>query len=185
MAPKKKAIVKTGSRRKKAETKAEKVETSVKEAGALPLLAGNMPPIKDLLYHLETIAGYQAKAAFAAGKVSEAKKKAKDAGVDLKSISLTMGFEKLDALDLATLLRQLQALMNENGLPVQIQLFEPSFGTPEEMAAHEGWTAGKAGRTPDTQRWIEGTPAHTAYMRRWNDGTKDNIQNGAGEPEED
>lgn len=160
--------------RAKKATKDETVEVN----GAQGLLLGNMPPIKDLKYHLGQIKGYQDAAKTASGRVTAAKKAAKEAGVDLQAISLAMGFKRSDALDLATMLRQLQALMAEEGTPVQISLFEPKFGSVEKQAAHEGWRDGKAGKSPDTVRWPEGTPGHVEYLRRWNDAQKDTIEEG-------
>jgi len=195
-AKKKSAGKKVGSARKgKAAkpTKADTVQTTGGDGdgGVPPLLAGNMPPIKDLLYHLEQIAGYQAKAKTASMAVTKAKNAAKAAGVDLKSLSETQGLIGMDPLDMATYFRQLQALMKEKGMPIQIQLFEPKFGSVEDQASHEGWADGTNGRTPNTTRWPEGTPGHVQYMRRWNDGQKEIISKGAkgdeagGESEED
>jgi hypothetical protein len=156
-------------------TKAETVEVSGGETGVPPLLAGNMPPIKDLIYHMEQIAGYQAKAKTASMAVTKAKNAAKAAGVDLKSIAEGQGLIGMDPLDMATYFRQLQAIMVEKGMPVQIQLFEPKFGSTEAQAKHEGWNDAKADKPPNTVRWPEGTPGYPEYMRSWNDGTRDNT----------
>jgi len=161
----KKKAVKRTTRRAPKESKSEGVDTST----GPQLLLGNMPPVKDLIYHLETIAGWQAKAKTAKGRVTDAKKKAREVGVDLNAIAQAMGFERMDPLELATQLRQLQVLMAERGLPVQMSLYEPKYGTVDEQAAAEGAAAGKAGRTPDGARWPEGAPGFVAYMRAWND----------------
>lgn len=171
----------SSTRRAKKATKAESVEVN----GAQGLLLGNMPPIKDLKYHLGQIKGFQDAAKTASGRVTAAKKAAKEAGVDLQAIALAMGFKRADALDLATMLRQLQALMAEEGTPVQISLFEPKYGSVEKQAAHEGWKDGKAGKSPDTVRWPEGTPGHVEYLRRWNDAQRDTIEGDAGGQDQD
>ena len=188
MAAKKKAAVKkkagSSPRRRAAKpTKAEKVDVSSSETP--PLLAGNMPPIKDLLYHMEQISGYQAKAKTASMAVTKAKNAAKASGIDLKSIAEAHQLNGMDPLDMATYFRQLQAIMTEKGMPVQIALFEPKHGSVEEQGSAEGWRDGKAGRSPDTQRWPEGAPGHTQYMRRWNDAQKDNLTGGAGAQKEE
>lgn len=195
MAVKKKAPStkrKLGSARKGKAAKPTKSETVDVKVGGQPiesLLIGNMPPIKDLLYHAQQIAGYQARAKRAQGLVTDAKNKAKEAGCDLNALSLAMGFEKMDPLELATILRQTAAVMQAKDMPIQMQLLEPKFGTVDEQAGAEGWAAGKAGRTPDTARWPEGSPGHVQYMRRWNDGTKENVTGAAtgdeGESEEE
>lgn len=176
MAAKKKTALKkkVGSARRGKSAKQTKGET-VEVNPAQGLLIGNMPPVKDLLYHADQIAGYQAKAKTAQGHVTAAKKRAREAGVDLNSIATALGYERTEPLELATHLRQLAALMAEKGMPVQIQLFEPKHGSVKEQAAAEGWAAGKAGRTPDTTRWPEGAEGHVEYMRRWNDGQKEII----------
>lgn len=176
--PKKKiGSARKGSRVK--QTAAEKTQTPG-DGGIPPLLAGNMPPIKDLLYHLEQIAGYQAKAKTASMAVTKAKNAAKSAGVDLKALSESQGLIGMDPLDMATYFRQLQAIMQEKGMPIQLQLYEPKFGSVEDQASHEGWNDGTNGRTPNTTRWPEGTPGHVQYMRRWNDGQKEIVTKGAG-----
>lgn len=169
-----------GSRRSRAKpTKDEKVEVSGVDPTVPPLLAGNMPPTKDLLYHLNQIKGYMDAAKTASGRVTAAKKSAKEAGVDLQAVSLALGFKRADPLDIATLLKQLSVYMREDGSPVQMALFEARFGSVEEQAKSEGWRDGTAGRSPDSSRWPEGGPGHVEYMRRWNDGQKDLVTNGA------
>jgi hypothetical protein len=177
---------KVGSARKGAKarpTKAETVQTTGGEGAAAveSLFGGNMPPVKDLVYHLDQIAGYEAKAKTASMAVKKAKDAAKSAGIDLKSLAETKALNGMDPLDMATYFRQLQVLMREKGMPVQLSLYEPKFGTVEEQASAEGWRDGKAGRTPDTVRWSEGAPGHIQYMRRWNDAQKDNLENGVGD----
>lgn len=163
-------------------TKAEKVEVngaSDDEPTLLPLLGGNMPPIRDIMYHLDTINGLQARARTAAGKVSDAKKKAKEAGVDLKAIAEGVGMERMDPLDLAAYLRQLQTIVREKGLPVQLTLYEPKYGSIEEQARNEGGLDGANGRTPNMGRWPEGTPGSVDYMRAWNDSQAEIIRKGS------
>lgn len=169
----KKAVKKGGGSRAAKETKEEQVEQT------MSLLLGNMPPIKDVLYHLDTIKGLQDRVKTAQGKVTDAKKKAKEAGIDLKSIAEGMGMERMDGLDLATYLRQLQAIMREKGMPVQMSLYEPKYGSVEEMAKKEGWADGIAGRSPNADRWVEGAPGYPEYMRNWNSAQRQIIMDGS------
>lgn len=171
MAPKKK-IVKTSGRRKKAETKAEQVEV---KTAAESLLIGNMPKIKDLSYHMGQIAGYIDKSRTAAKRVTEAKASAKEAGCDVAAIMDILSMKRADPLETATYFRQLAAMMQEEGTPIQIQLFEASYDSIDAQAAAEGWRDGKAARTPDTTRWPEGAPGSVSYMRRWNDAQRDTL----------
>lgn len=181
MAAKKKAAGKTPKRKAKP-TKDETVEVD----NSMSLLLGNMPPVRDILYHLDTIKGLQDRAKTASGKVSDAKKKAKEAGIDLAAISMTMGFERMDSLELATQLRQLQVLMREKGMPVQLGLYEPKFGSIEAQAKHEGWKDGQAARSPNTERWPDGVPGQPEYLRAWNDGQRQLVEDGQkARPDED
>lgn len=154
-------------------TKAEQVETV-----NLSLLAGNQPPTRDLMYHVDNIAGWMDKASTAQGKVSDAKKKAKEAGVDVVAIMSFLKFKRMDPLDMASQLRQLATMAAEEGLPVQISLFESKYGSIEDQAGAEGYHAGSTGRTPDTKRWPEASPGHAQYMRRWNDAQAEIVSSG-------
>ncbi len=183
MAGKKKSkapLKKGGGRRAAKEAKDEQVEVAVQS-----LLTGNMPKIRDLQYHMAQIAGYQDKARTASARVTEAKKKAKESGIDVGAIMEVLSMKREDPLDIATRFRQLAALMAEEGLPIQIQLFEPKYGSIEEQAKTEGYQCGHAGRSPDAERWPEGTPGHPEYMRAWNDGQRQLVEDGQKKPKAD
>lgn len=179
MAAKKKAAGKTPKRKAKP-TKDETVEVD----NSMSLLLGNMPPSRDLIYHMDTIAGLIDKARTAAAKVTEAKKRAKEAGVDVVAIMDVMKEERIDALELATRLRQKAALYRERGLPVQLALYEPKHGSIEAQASAEGWSDGINGRSPNMERWPEKTPGSAEYLRRWNDSQKEILMKNADAKEE-
>lgn len=166
MAAKKKALAKpkSSSRRAAKETKDEEVEVGIQS-----LLTGNMPKVRDLSYHLQTIAGLIDRARTAAAKVTEAKKKAKESGVDVSAIMEIMSMKRADPLEIATKYRQMAALMQEEGMPVQLSLYEIRYGSPEEQGAKLGWDAGINGRSPPIDLFPEGAPGHKEMMRRWND----------------
>lgn len=170
----KKAKKPSSRKRAVAPTQEETVEVAV---GSL-LIGDNLPPVRDLKYHYSNILGLMDKARTAAGKVGEAKKAAKEAGVDVSALMTVMKLERLDPLELATMLQQQATMMTNLGLPVQLQLWEPSFGSIDERAKAEGWAAGKAARSMDTVRWPEGAPGHEAYTRSWNDAQRDNVVGG-------
>lgn len=175
MAPKQKAAApkKRGGGRKPAkETKDETVEVST---GLSLLMGDNGPPNKDLIYHLEQISGYIAKAKAAGAKVTEAKKRAKEANVDVPGIMQMLAEEKMDPLELATRLKQKAKLYAERGMPVQMSLYEPAYGSIEDQAKAEGWADGKAARNMNLARWPEGSPGHVEYSRRWNDAQHENA----------
>lgn len=173
MAAKKKAVKKASSKRAAKETVDEKVEVATAS-----LLSGNMPKIRDLTYHMGQIAGYQDKARTASAKVTEAKKKAKEAGVDVGAIMEIISMKREDPLEIATRFRQLAALMAEEGMPVQIKLFEPTYGSLEDRATKLGYDAGINGRSPPSDMFPEGTPGHPEMLRAWNDGQRQLVENG-------
>lgn len=157
---------------KKSETEDETVRTSE----GVQLLLGNMPPSRDVMYHYEMILGLMEKAATAQSKVTDAKKKAKEAGVDVKALMTAKTLMRLDPLDLSSLLRQQAMLMAELGSPIQISLFEPKYGSIEAQATAMGNAAGMAGKSPETDLWPEGTPGHSEYMRAWNTSQKTLVE---------
>lgn len=166
----KKPAKKKTVKRAAAPTKAETVEN-----GMSLLMGDNGPPSKDLLYHLDQIAGYMDKAKTAQTRVTEAKKKAKDAGVDVKAITDTLTELRMDPLDLAHRMHQKATLWREKGMPIQMSLYEPKFGSIEEQAKTEGWQDGINARNINLARWPEGAPGHIEYNRRWNDAQAENA----------
>ena len=192
-AKKPKKPLKKGGAKKKAASKPTKEETVDVSAG-VQLLLGNTPPTRDLMYHYETILGLMDKARTAAAKVGDAKKKAKEAGIDVNDLMNMMKMARMDPLDLATELKQQAIMMRELGLPVQLSLYEPKYGSIEKQAMALGFAAGRAGRSPNVEMFPEGTPGHVEYMRGWNDGQaelikhgklKDNPDEDAGEEKQD
>jgi uncharacterized protein (UPF0335 family) len=165
VAAKTKKPAKKGGKKPAKETKAETVETST----GVQLLLGNMMAQKDREYYVNTYLGLKGKCDKANSDLSEFGKKAKEAGVDMKAMKQVLGMEKLDAIDVADFLKQMAAFARDRGLPVQIQLFQPKFGTLEAQATQLGWDAGINGRNPPVDLFPEGTPGHPEMMRAWND----------------
>lgn len=174
MATKTKKAAKTGGKRPAKETKAEKVETST----GVQLLLGNMLAQKDREYYVTTYLGLKGKCDKANSDLSEFGKKAKEAGVDMKAMKQVLGLEKQDALDVASFLKQMAAFAKDRGLPVQIQLFEPKYGSLEAQAKQLGWDAGINGRNPPIDLYPEGTPGHVEAMRAYNDAQAQIIRGG-------
>ncbi len=170
MAAKAKKPAKKGGKKAAAPTKEETTEQ------VMSLLMGdNMPPTKDINYHYDTILGLMDKASLAQSKVSDAKKKAKDAGVDVQALMNVKKALKADPLDLAHRLRQEAMLLREKGSPIQMQLYEPKFGTVEDQAKSEGWNDGINARNMNISRWPEGSPGYVEYTRSWNDAQAENA----------
>lgn len=171
---KKPAKAKAPRRRKLKETKAEAVEVS----SGVQLLLGNIIGQKDREYYLETFLKLKAKAATANSAVRDFRKKAKEAGVNMSAVDDVLAMEKMDPMDLADLLKQTMLLARDRGLPVQIQLFEPKYGSPDEQATKLFWDAGINGRSPPIDLFPEGAPGYEAGMRAWNDAQKQIVEDG-------
>lgn len=170
-APKAKPKKRSSGKRKAKETKADKVEVS--NGVQLLLGVGNGPKDPELLHDFELLMNLMAKAATAGGHVSEQKKKMKERGIDVKAAMNTMRLERMAPEDLARELQHQQRFMKMRGLPVQLELFEAKYDSPEAQAKVFGFQDGKEGRTADASRWPEETPAHQAYMDAWLEGQKE------------
>lgn len=172
-AAKKKKSVKSTKRAAKA-TKTETVEVS----DGVQLLLGNIIGKKDREYYTLTYLALKAKQDTATSHVRDFRKKAKEAGVDMEALTDTLKMERMDPLDLAAYLKQQAAFFQDRGLPIQIQLFEPKYGSVEAQATKIGWDAGLNGRSPPVDLYPEGTPGHPEMMRGWNDAQAQVIENG-------
>lgn len=162
-----------GSRGRRRQS-AEDIEQQAVEVVASPELP-NMPSERDLEHHLQNIKGWKDKAATAQKHLSDARKKAREAGISIKAIMVYLGYERADTLDVATELGQLSILMRRRGHPVQMQLYDLRHGDPAAQAKAEGYADGRAAKTPNAARWPETSPQHAIYMAAWNDGQKDNL----------
>lgn len=158
-----------GARRAKTKPDGDPAETT---QPALP----NMPSERDILHHLQNIKHYEDKAATARGHLADAKKKAKEAGIDLQALKLSMGFARSDTLDISTMLNQLSKMMAIQGLPVQMHLYDARYSDPEAQAKVEGFQDGKACKTPNAAKYPEGSPFHAAYMASWMEGSATNVK---------
>lgn len=172
-AAKKKKAVKSTKRAAKP-TKAERVETSE----GVQLLLGNMMEQKDREYYVETFLKLKAKADTANSHVRDFRKKAKEAGVNMKAMTDTLSMERLDPQEVADYLRQQMMFFRDRGMPVQLALYETKFDSIEKQATAMGWTAGINGRSPPIDLFPEGTPGHSEMSRAWNDAQAQVIENG-------
>lgn len=176
MAKPRKAVTKKpakarASKRAKAPTKDETVETST----GVQLLLGNLPSDRDALHAFETLARLKDKSKTAAGHVSDQKKKMKESGLDVKAFEEIMRLERADPLDVAAQLREMQRLARLRGLPIQIGLFETKYKSVEDQAFAMGYADGKAGRPANESQWPEEAPGNQDYHRGWQEGQKDMV----------
>lgn len=153
----------------------EKPEVASPDSGMSLLMGDNMPPKRDVMYHYETILGLMEKASAAASRVSDAKKKAKEAGVDVPALMATKKMMNMDPLDMAVYLRQTAMALAELGAPIQLSLYEPKYGSIEEQAATEGWNDGINAKDMNVARWPVDAPGGKEYARRWNDAQAENA----------
>lgn len=160
-----------GGRRTAAPTKDETVE--VNEGGQL--LLGNLPSNKDAKMRYETLKDLMARSRKAAKKVTDYKNTMKAEGFDVQAFVDTMALEKSDPLDVAAYFKEMARMMSVLGMPVQMELYEPKYKSPEEQADKEGYNDGYNRRSPNAQRWPEDGPSHDVYMAAWQKGQKATI----------
>lgn len=170
---KKTAGKKADGARRDARAKPTKDETVEVKQGVQLLLA-NLPSDKDALYHYENILQHAAKAKTASANLGSAKKKAKEAGIDVSAIMETMKLERMDPLDLASKLKEQARLMDKRGLPIQMGLYETAYKSVEEQAYDLGFKDGVAGRSMNTKLYKEGGPGYEDYARGWRAGQAKN-----------
>jgi hypothetical protein len=175
---------KGSSRRRAAPTKEETVETST----GVQLLLGNMPSDKDALSNLEILMNLIDRSHSAAARVTDHKKKMREMGFDITGMTNTIRLMRLDPIDLAAELKEQQRLMRLKGLPVQMALFEPKYGSPEAQAKALGYRTGRAGKSVNAELYPDTSPYFETYLAAWTEGQKDMIEKGAlkdDEPEEE
>lgn len=160
-------------------TKAEEVEVQAKLKLLLPNLAASD---KDALYHYSTILGLMDKAKTASGKVGDAKKKAKEAGIDVAALMAVMTLKRMDPIDLAGYLKEQARMMQALDMPIQLGLYESDFKNVGEQAYSFGFSDGKAARSMNTKLYKEGQPGYEDYARGWRAGQAEN-QKGIKAPE--
>lgn len=156
------------------ETKAETVEASQ----GVQLLLGNMMEQKDREYYIETFLKLKDKLNTASSHVREFRKKAKEAGVNMKAMTDTLSMERLDPIDVADYLKQQMLFFRDRGMPVQLALYETKYASIEKQAEAMGWDAGMNGRSPPVDLFPEGTPGHSEMLRSWNSAQAQVIEDG-------
>jgi hypothetical protein len=125
-----------------------------------------LPADRDALYHFTTIRGLRAKVDEANARLSNARKVAKEAGIEPEHINLVLKWQKHDPAELNAHLRKMAQMFKVGDLPVQFSIFDLSALSPEERALQEGHKAGKESvdfdanpyhpSSPEGQKWIEG-----------------------------
>ena len=125
-----------------------------------------LPADRDALHHYTTIRGLKAKVDEANARLSNARKMAKEAGIEPEHINAVLKWQKHDPAELNAHLRKMAQMFKIGDLPVQFSIFDLSSLSPPERALQEGHKAGKEGvdfdanpyhpSSPEGQKWIEG-----------------------------
>lgn len=147
-----------------------------KEPRVLPdlLAADNGPKAKDFLHHYRTAKGFKAKLDEINGQYRNALKQAKEAGVDPAVITATMRYEKKDPLEVQTYFKQLRSMFEAAGIEVQLDFFEGSVSRPAQIY-DEGFKAGKAAKSMDTNPHEISTDQGQLWQQGWNAGQAENM----------
>ena len=168
-APKKKT---GGAKTKtKKEMRAEAAE-AVKEHVAQAVL--KMPEPRDLEHHYRQIKGFKEKAATANSHLRDARKKAKEAGINLAALDGILSYERMDEHEVREELSQLSAHLKIHGHPVQLTIFEAKNGTAEEEAYRVGRKHCELGKSSDSP-YPEGSSADAEYTRGYSDMTAERL----------
>lgn len=165
-----------GDRKSKAENMTGANESSVEvrklgDNSQLPI-----PAPDDLLHHKKSIKGWQEKVTAATAGLRNAKKLAKKAGVNLKSLDLVVSIERDN--DPAATLNFFQQV--DLGLSVseestlRLTVHDTLAGDQKEMVAKRGYNDGKAGRSPQND-YPEGSDLANLYQENWIKGQAENL----------
>lgn len=155
----------------KAELRAEAKE-AVKEHVAQATL--KMPEPRDLEHHFKTIKGFKEKASTANSHLRDARKKAKEAGINLAALDGIYAFERMDEHEVRAELSQLAKHMELQGHPVQIALFEAKNGNVDEEAYRVGRRHCELGRAADNP-YPEGSTPAVQYERGYMELTAERL----------
>lgn len=108
------------------------------------------------------IKGYNAKIASINGQRRKQLEVAKNENFNTKAISDTARLAAKDPFEMREYFEQYSFGMEQEGLPIKLQIGDASFDDPVAQARSEAAQACKHGRTPEC-RWPEGSPEHKAY----------------------
>jgi len=141
----------------------------------LTAAGSNGPSYKDLRMHFTTLKGLKLKVDEASSTYSNARKRAKECGIDPAVLSHLMKLEKQDPLEVKMYFKQLDRAAQANGLEVQIDMFDNSGVTREAQIFDDGVKAGAAAKSTSDNPHQENTEAGQTWLTGWHAGQKRNL----------
>jgi ribosome modulation factor len=140
------------------------------------LLAGaNGPKAKDFLHHFTTCRGFKDKLETSQGHYRNALKQAKESGIDPAVITATMKWQKKDQLDVQQYFKQLRSTFEVASIEVQLDIFSESSISRPAQIFDDGFKAGRAAKSPDTNPHAMNTPAGQQWHSGWTAGQAENM----------
>lgn len=132
----------------------------------------NGPSFKDLKFHFSTLKGLKIKVDEANSHYSNAKKRAKEVGIDPAILKHLMKIEKQDPLEVKLYFQQLDRAAQACGLEIQIEMFDSSGVSREAQIFDDGVKAGAAGKSSTDGPHDENTDAGQNWLSGWHVGQK-------------
>lgn len=135
----------------------------------------NGPAHKDLKYHFGQLKGLKAKVDEASANYSNARKRAKEAGIDPAVLGHLMKIEKQDPLEVKIYFKQLDRAAQANGLEIQMDMFDSSGVSREAQIFDDGFKAGLAGKSTTDNPHDANTEAGQTWLSAWHMGQSRNV----------
>lgn len=138
----------------------------------------NGPSFKDLAFHFSTLKGLKNKVDEASAYYSNARKRAKECGIDPAVLSHLMKLEKQDPLEVKMYFKQLDRAAQANGLEIQMDMFDASGVSREAQIFDDGVKAGVAAKNTSENPHQENTDAGQTWLAGYHAGQRKNMQFG-------
>lgn len=135
----------------------------------------NGPAHKDIRYHFGQLKGLKSKVDEASANYSNARKRAKESGIDPAVLTHLMKIEKQDPFEVKLYFKLLDRAAQANGLELQMDMFDSSGISREAQIFDDGFKAGLAGKSMDDNPHQLNTEAGQTWQQAWNLGQSRNV----------
>jgi ribosome modulation factor len=144
----------------------------------------NGPSYDDIRFHFQKLKSLKEKVASANGEYQNARKVAKEAGVDPGVLSALMKAEKQDPDEVKLYNKALGRAATAVGIDIQLELFDKSGISREAQIFDDGLKAGLAGKSSDDTAHDANTEAGQTWLAGWTLGQSRNVA-GIGKTKQD
>jgi hypothetical protein len=140
-----------------------------------PQLALPMPKDRDLKHYISEYQLGKKRVDDAKAALDKITASADEAGVSVDAIKKGLAIQKKNPAQAKSDMMQLAMVLRELGTPLQVEVYEPKYGSPEAEAKVAGFQDGKAGKDRDYRSWVKGSPARRAYDENYEAGQLENM----------